>query len=317
MHFRLSREVTYRLINQFSESEIFTSLQDEVGRQKIIAEKHILCYLWFVGHHSASYRDVADRFGITLSALYNIITRVTDFILTLANNIIRYPNAAEKAETAIFYQNAKGFPNIIGSVDGTHIRIDRPAEDSDSYINRKQFFSIHLQGTVDHKMKFIDVFIGYPGSVHDVRVFRNSSLYHDLRELCSDNYYLLGDSAYPCLRGLMVPYRDNGHSTCGQRIFNRKLSSCRVTIKNAFGCLKQRFRQLYHLKLRDITRIVCVIHACCVLHNMASARDLQFFEPPIDNEYPDVEVRNIEENEVYREYESGVQIRNEICRFRG
>lgn len=89
---------------------------DEVGRLKITAEKHILCYLWFVGHQSASYRDVADRFGIALSALYNIITRVTDFILTLANDIIRYPNAAEKAETAAFYQNTKGFPGVIGNI---------------------------------------------------------------------------------------------------------------------------------------------------------------------------------------------------------
>jgi len=88
---------------------------DEVGRLKITAEKHILCYLWFVGHETASYRDVADRFGITLSALYNIITRVTEFILSLANDIIRYPNAAEKAETAAFYQNTNGFPGVIGN----------------------------------------------------------------------------------------------------------------------------------------------------------------------------------------------------------
>ncbi|XP_071577182.1 putative nuclease HARBI1 [Temnothorax nylanderi] len=291
MHFRLSRVVAYRLIDQFSVSEIFTSLQ---------------------GHESASYRDVADRFGITLSALYNIISRVTDFILTLANDVIRYPNAAEKAETAAFYQNTKGFPGIIGAIDGSHIRIDRPAEDPDSYINRKQYFSVNLQGTVNHEMKFLDVFIGYPGSVHDARVFRNSPLYRDLRELCTDNYHLLGDSAYPCLIGLMVPYRDNGHLTRAQRTFNRKLSSCRVIIENAFGCLKQRFRQLYHLKLRDIGRIVSVIHACCVLHNMASARDLEFLEPPMNNEYPDAQ-NDVQEDEVHRDYESGVHIRNEIC----
>jgi len=82
---------------------------------KITAEKHILCYLWFIGHETASYRDVADRFGITLSALYNIITRVTEFILSLANHIIRYPSAVEKAETAAFYENKNGFPRVIGN----------------------------------------------------------------------------------------------------------------------------------------------------------------------------------------------------------
>lgn len=57
-------------------------------------------------------------------------------------------------------------------------------EDPDFYINRKQYFSIHIQGTVNHNMKFIDVYIGYPGSVHDARVFRNSTIRHDLHELC-------------------------------------------------------------------------------------------------------------------------------------
>lgn len=86
-------------------------------------------------------------------------------------------------------------------------------------------------------------------------------------------------------------------------------------IEHAFGCLKQRFRQLYHLKLRDIVRMIGVIHACCVLHNMASLNDLEFFEPPINNEYPDIEaLGHIAEMEVQREYESGIHIRHEICR---
>lgn len=106
-----------------------------------------------------------------------------------------------------------------------------------------------------------------------------------------DNYYLLGDSAYPCLKQLIVPYRDNGHLTRAQRHFNQKLSSCRVIIENAFGCLKQRFRQLYHFKLRDIVRMVCIIHACCVLHNMANTGEIEYFEPPMNDEYPDIEVQ--------------------------
>lgn len=131
----------------------------------------------------------------------------------------------------------------------------------------------------------------------------------------ADNYYLLGDSAYPCLKQLLVPYRDNGHLTRAQRIFNTKLSACRVTIEHAFGCLKQRFRQLYHLQLRNIVRIVRVIHACCVLHNIANAADLEFFEPAIENDYPDMEaLGHLHEIDVPWEHEDGIHIRNEICR---
>lgn len=106
--------------------------------------------------------------------------------MILAPNIIRYPTANEKEETAFYYRHEKEFPGVIGATDGSHIRIDKPIEDPNSYINRKQYFSLHLQGVVNHNMKFIDVFIGYPGSVHDARVFRNSPIHNDLRELCGD-----------------------------------------------------------------------------------------------------------------------------------
>lgn len=75
-------------------------------------------------------------------------------------------------------------------------------------------------------------------------------------------------------------YKDNGHLTRAQHKFNKKLSSCRIVIEHAFGDLKQRFRQLYHLKMRNIVRIVQIIQACCVLHNLANANDLRLFDPP-------------------------------------
>ena len=84
------------------------------GREPITPEKHMLCFLWFVGHQTASYRDVADRFGITLSALYNIISRVTDFILLLAPTIIRYPTLEERNTTQQYYRQEKRFPGIVG-----------------------------------------------------------------------------------------------------------------------------------------------------------------------------------------------------------
>lgn len=128
--------------------------------------------------------------------------------------------------------------------------------------------------------------------------------------------YLLGDSAYPCLKYLIVPYRDNGHLSRAQRNFNQRLSSCRVKIENAFGCLKQRFRQLYHFKLRNIVRMVQVIHACCVLHNLASLDDLELFEPPCHDEYPDpqAEIINVENNFVINDNTCGRDLRDELCR---
>lgn len=55
-------------------------------------------------------------------------------------------------------------------------------------------------------------------------------------------------------------------------------------MEHAFGELKQRFRQLNFLKLRTIERIVKVIHACCVLHNLSNSNDISMFEDPLDED---------------------------------
>lgn len=111
------------------------------------------------------------------------------------------------------------------------------------------------------------MFIGYPGSVHDSRIFKTSPLYTSLATKCVDKF-IIADSAYPCLRNLLTPYRDNGHLTATQTYFNYKLSNSRIAIEHTFGILKQKFRQLYHLKLRNMHTICHFIRACCVLHNM-------------------------------------------------
>ncbi|KAJ8928446.1 hypothetical protein NQ314_019036 [Rhamnusium bicolor] len=81
-------------------------------------------------------------------------------------------------------------------------------------------------------------------------------------------YYLLGDSAYPCLENVIVPYKDNGYLTRNQKNFNTRLSSCRVNIEHTFGIAKQVFRQVYYCKLRGMKILCHVIRAYCVLHNL-------------------------------------------------
>ena len=64
----------------------------------------------------------------------------------------------------------------------------------------------------------------------------------------------------------MVPYKDNGHLTASQKIYNYKLSSTRQDVERAFGLLKGRWRKLFYLDML-CQRIVSVIVATCVLHN--------------------------------------------------
>ena len=78
------------------------------------------------------------------------------------------------------YKEKCGFPSCAGAIDGTHIPIQAPLENRTDYINRKSYHSIVMQACalVDSKYLFRDVVVGWPGSVHDVRVLSNSELYN-------------------------------------------------------------------------------------------------------------------------------------------
>lgn len=132
-----------------------------------------------------------------------------------------------------------------------------------------------MQAVCDHRRRIRDVFIGYPGSVHDARVFRNSPLSTNLQRMCG-RYFLLGDSAYPLKSNLLVPFKDRGQLTPRQLNFNLQLSKNRYVIEHTFGILKQKFRQLYHIKLRNMQYIVHFIRAACVLHNVCIDDEVDF-----------------------------------------
>lgn len=83
----------------------------------------------------------------------------------------------------------------------------------------------------------------------------------------------MGDSAYPLMRNIIVPYKNYGKLSQSQKYFNKALNSNRVIIENAFGLLKMRFRSLLHVKLKGLRKICHFIRACCVLHNLMLTND--------------------------------------------
>ena len=73
-------------------------------------------------------------------------------------------------------------PQCVGAIDGCHIHISSPAMNLTDYYNRNGWYSMILQGVVYHSYRFIDINVGWPGSVHDARVFAHSALYEKIME---------------------------------------------------------------------------------------------------------------------------------------
>lgn len=89
----------------------------------------------------------------------------------------------------------EAFRCTAGTIDGCHILGNHIR----SYINRKLFPSLVLQGICDSKGTFLDVYIGNCGSVHDALVLRRSPIYKQAIYPPA-GFFLLGDGGYPCLK---------------------------------------------------------------------------------------------------------------------
>lgn len=148
---------------------------------------------------------------------------------------------------------------------------------------------------VNDKKLFIDVYCGEPGSLHDARVLRKSSLYSkaydNVNELFYGNMFLLGDSAYPSLRWIVPPFRDTGNLTEQQKIFNFKHSSTRILVENALGLLKGRYRRLSHFENLNLKLVSKCIMACCVMHQICILEnDESYIEQNISEENEESEI---------------------------
>ncbi|XP_061174870.1 putative nuclease HARBI1 [Saccostrea echinata] len=216
----------------------------------------------------AFYQLIGDSLAISKSTTGRAVREVTSLLCSLARQFIRFPSIPETAEIRTKFYSLAGFPNMVCCVDGTLIRIRCPAQNEAEYVCRKGYYALNVQMACDASFRFVNCVAKWPGSVHDSRVFRESSLAR-LFETGARNGIILGDSGYALKRYLIVPYLTP--SNRAQERFNTSLCRTRVVIEQAFGILKRRFPCL-QTGLRVEPDKACAIVACTVLHNLGIER---------------------------------------------
>ena len=276
-NFRMSEETLNFLCNKLRP---VMERQDTTFRRCVPLKKRVAIALWKLATGS-EYRSIGHLFGVSITTACRC---VQDFCAAaetlLVPEQICFPDEEKFKEMATYTENRWGLPHCVGAIDGSHIPIIAPQEYHCDYFNRKGWHSIILQGVVDGKGIFWNVFAGLPGSLHDARVLRLSTLW----ELASGGnhfrahtrniggvtagYYLLGDSAYPLQNWLLKPFQDTGRLTAEQHLFNKKFSRARVVVENAFGRLKGRWRCLLKRNDCDVQLVKSMVVTCCALHNL-------------------------------------------------
>ncbi|XP_018371325.1 PREDICTED: putative nuclease HARBI1 isoform X1 [Trachymyrmex cornetzi] len=238
-HFRIARSTAYKIIDIYADSQFYPSDRTHGGSEPTSAELDILSFLWFAGN-KVCLRDVSQRFGVCPVTSLRQHNRVMNYLINLAPNIMKFD---EKEQVANEFFEIAGFPQVLGCIDCTSIKVRTPRHKIKStYVNRHDIPSITLQGICDARKRFVDVFTGIPAKIHDSRVLKLSDINENLPGICEQGkFHILGDSAYSIREWLMIPFRDYGNLSDKQRKFNKRFCATRVKIENAFGLLKARF----------------------------------------------------------------------------
>uniref|UniRef100_A0A669BZ14 DDE Tnp4 domain-containing protein n=1 Tax=Oreochromis niloticus TaxID=8128 RepID=A0A669BZ14_ORENI len=191
-NFHLSRESVNMLLNHLNQDR----------RHCWGATIEVLVFAFWLAS-GASYRVVSRVFAIPHSTVHRIVHRVTEEVVAIRHQVIHLPRTSEDLHIVShgFTELARhrAFLKAAGATDCCHVRIKPPSgPDGQCYRSRKLVPSIILQAVCDHQGRFIDTYVGWPGSVHDSRVLRNSPVY---RQAISPppGHFILADGGYPCL----------------------------------------------------------------------------------------------------------------------
>jgi len=88
---------------------------------------------------------VGELLGIDQSTASRTISRVTKALVRQMPKWVKLPTQREADATKAAFYHMAGFPNVIGCIDGTHVRILAPIDNEHEFVNRKNYHSINVQ----------------------------------------------------------------------------------------------------------------------------------------------------------------------------
>ena len=130
-------------------------------------------FQWLIGNTTQISQASASR----------IIHDVVDSLVEISDQFIKFPSVQEQVGIKqTFYSIGNtgrfhcGFPNVLGAIDCTHVRLQKPSQNPDQYVDRFFHHSINVQLVCGPDLRILNVLAAYPGGNHDAYIWRNSAL---------------------------------------------------------------------------------------------------------------------------------------------
>ena len=165
--------------------------------------------------------SVAERKGSLTPTL-----QVRIALRFFACGYVRFHPQRETEAMKVVFHAVANFPNVIGCVDCTHVKIATPADNEHEYVNRKNDHTINVQLICDADASIMNCVVRWPGSVHDARILRESpvfTMFETMPRPLED--FILGDSGYMLRDWLLTPYINVANAE-QQRYMSSPSKSC-------------------------------------------------------------------------------------------
>ncbi|XP_060063087.1 putative nuclease HARBI1 [Ylistrum balloti] len=177
---------------------------------------------------------IGEAHGVSKMTVSRTIKTFTGLITLHLDKYITFPmDIPEQLKVKRDFYNIRGFPSVLGAVDGTLIPIETPSIDEYHYVCRKGFHALNIQGVCDAKLKFLNIVAKWPGTTHDLFIWTNCGLSAAFEDKEITGGWLLGDSGYG-LRPWLLTSKLNPR-TPADRKYNVCHKSTRCVIERAFG----------------------------------------------------------------------------------
>lgn len=232
--------------------------------------------------------SIGDYGGMSTPTANKVIHQVTAAIASLHKDFIKFPETSTEIRKVQedFYQIAC-FPRVIGAMDCTHIRIASVplrlqvgGEQAELFRNRKGYFSINVQTICNANLEIIDIVARWPGSSHDSNIFNNSYRKAQFESGTYGNALLVVDGGYASTQYMMPPLENPSGPV--EQLYNESQIRTRNPVERSYGLWKRRFPVLAFGMRIKLERILNVIIATAVLHNILRRRGEEV--PPDDPE---------------------------------
>ncbi|KAJ0487311.1 putative harbinger transposase-derived nuclease domain-containing protein [Helianthus annuus] len=277
-----------------------------------------------------SLSTVGTSLNLHQTTVAGLTKRFVDALVEKTHSHIYWPSTElEMEDVKSKFEKIGGLPNCCGAIGTTHIlmRLLNVECSTNAWCDRENNQSMVLSAIVDPTLRFRDISGGWPGSLTDEYIFKESAFL----ELCKDGVrlngkqrqlsegneiheYIVGNSGFPLLKWMLTPYQGDQLGDYEMK-FNEMLFKTQMVTNEAFVKLKENWKILKgELWRPDKNRLPLIITACCILHNILIDMEDEVQETLVFSGGHDLDYRPVfcdadDDDQV------GAVLREKICRY--